>query len=155
MSITMYRDNFHLAKLAKQDVPSIWASFTEGHPVGTYHVYNPMTRKIIFTKDMIFLQMSYGDWNKIENPVVVPKSYEGSDNDEELETVPVINKNDNNNYNVVSDSKSKSNDEESLFDEEVDKEMETIPKTTVNAKAVQRMKNCKLHLMVMPTKTSA
>ena len=39
---------------------------------------------------------------------MIPMSYEGLDDDEKLEMVPVINQNDNNNYNVVSDFESKS-----------------------------------------------
>ena len=46
--------------------------------------------------------------------------------------VPAIYHN-NNNYNVVSDSNSHSNDEK-LFDKDVNKEVKASPKTTVNAK---------------------
>ena len=41
-------------------------------------------------------------------------SYEGSDDEEKLKTVPAINQN-NNNYNVVSDSKSDNEGKENLL----------------------------------------
>ena len=51
---------------------------------------------------MSFLQKSYSEYTKVDKPVVVTKSYEGSENEEEELTVPlVIN---NNNVNAVSDS---------------------------------------------------
>ena len=67
-------------------------------------------------------------------------SFKGSDDDEELEMVHVINQNNNNNYNVENDSESKCNDEENLLDKDVDKEVEDNPMTTFNAKVVQAMK---------------
>ena len=69
---------------------------------------------------MTFLQKSYGDHNKVENPVFVNTSYERS-NDEELEMVPGINQN-NYYYYVVSYSESVNDDdevEEHIFDDEI------------------------------------
>ena len=88
---------------------------------------------------MTFLQKSYGDFNKVEKPVLVTMSYE--DNENELEMIPVVMQN-NNDYNVVSDSKSESDDksEENLFDVNINKEVETRPKTIINSKVVQAMK---------------
>ena len=55
-----------------------------------------------WNKDMSFLQKSYSEYTKVDKPVVVTKSYEGSENEEEELKVPlVIN---NNNVNAVSDS---------------------------------------------------
>ena len=62
------------------------------------------------TQDVTFLQKSYGENSKIEYPVVLNTSYEGSNDEEELEIVPVDNK--NNDVNVVSDSNSDSSDED-------------------------------------------
>ena len=39
---------------------------------------------------MTFLQKSYSEYTKVEKPVVVTTSYEGSNNEEELEIVSVI-----------------------------------------------------------------
>ena len=119
MCIAMYR------KLANQGVTGIWAGFAESHPVGTYHVYNLKTRKMILTKDVIFSQKSHKGWSKVEKMVMVPTSYEGLDNDEELKMIHVINQNNNNNY-----TESKTDNEENLFDEDVNEEEEAAPKTT-------------------------
>ena len=86
MCITMYRDNFHGAKLANQGVLGIWVGFTEGHPIGTYHMYNPKTKKIIVT----FLQKSYRDGNKVEELVMVSMTYKRLDNEEELKIKIII-----------------------------------------------------------------
>ena len=91
---------------------------------------------------MTFLHKSYGDYSKIEKPVLVTTSYEGSNDKEGLETVPIVNQN-NDNYDVVSDSKSESDDnkaEENIFDDDIDEEVKATPKTTVNAKVVLVMK---------------
>ena len=69
--------------------------------------------------------------------------YEGSDEQEELKTVPIVNQNNNNNNNnVVSDSNSDSDDknEEKVFDKDIVKEVKTTPKITVNAKVVHLIK---------------
>ena len=55
--------------------------------------------------------------------------------------VPVVNQN-NNNYNIVSDSKSERDEEteEDLFDVDIDDKVKATPKTTINAKVVQMIK---------------
>ena len=60
---------------------------------------------------------------------------------DDVETVPVINQ--NNNSNVVSNSNSKSNikkADEILFDD-IDKEVKATLKTTISAKVVSAIKN--------------
>ena len=59
--------------------------------------YSTPRQKIYLTKDVIFLHKSYGNCSKVEKPVLVTTSYEGSDEEEAFETVPVVNQN-NNNY---------------------------------------------------------
>ena len=59
--------------------------------------------------------------------------------EEELETISVINHNNSNSYNVVGNSKSKS-DKENLFDEDINEEVEAASKTTMNEKMVWAMK---------------
>ena len=44
---------------------------------------------------MTFLQKSYGFYSKVKKPVLVTTKYERLDDEEELETVPIIS---NNNY---------------------------------------------------------
>ena len=88
MYITTYKDNSHWAKLANRWTPSIWVSYAEGHPTSTYQIFNPKTKKIILTQDLIFLQKSYGDYIKVDKPVAVSTSYERLDEEEEL--IPVV-----------------------------------------------------------------
>ena len=54
------------------------------------------------TKDVTFLQKSYGEYSKVEKPVLVTTSCESSDDEEEFEMVPKINNYENS--NVVNDS---------------------------------------------------
>ena len=78
----------HQAKVANHGTPGIWFSYADSHPIGTYHIFCPKIKKI--TKDMTFLEKSYGDWIKVEIPTVVPVSYEGSDEEEEVKLVWLI-----------------------------------------------------------------
>ena len=89
--ITTYRDSTHQGKLANHDTSGIWVGYVEGHPTNTYWVFNPKTKNIL-TSNVTFLQKSYGDYSKVENPVLVIMSYDRSDDEEELKTVPIISK---------------------------------------------------------------
>ena len=72
-------------------------------------------------------------------------SYEGLDEEEELKTVHVANN--YRNVNVVSDSNGDEseedlkNEDDNFFDEDINDQVEINPKTTVNTKVVQDMKN--------------
>ena len=44
--ISPYHINSHQAKLANQSTRGIWVGFTEGHPFGTYHVFNQKQEKL-------------------------------------------------------------------------------------------------------------
>ena len=93
---------------------------------------------------MTFLQKSYGEYTKVEKPVVVTISYEGSDKEKALETVPFVSN--NNNVNEVSDFKSDSseedfkNNDDNFFDKDINEQVKTSPQTTINSKLVQAMK---------------
>ena len=96
------------------------------------------------TRDVTFLQKSYGECSKVKKPAVLNTRYEGSNEEEELTTVPV--ENNNNNINVVSDSDSNSSNEDFennkgiFFDKDINDQVIASPKTAVNAKVVQAMK---------------
>ena len=64
--------------------------------------------------------------------MMVPKSYKGSDDDEDVEKSPK-NNGDNNNYNIVSDSGSDEEAKKNLF-EDIDDENKATPKTALNPK---------------------
>ena len=59
---------------------------------------------------MTFLQKSYGECTQVKKPVVANTSYEGSDKEEELKIVPIVNN--SNNINIVSDSNSDLSEED-------------------------------------------
>ena len=96
-----------------------------------------MTKTIILTRDITFLQKSYGEYSKAEKPVLVVMRYEGSDNYEELRTAPVVNT--KNNVNIVSDSNNDDdieNDNKTFFDKDINDEVKVTPKTTINTKVM-------------------
>ena len=141
MCIATYNDNIHWAKLANQGTPGIGVSYAEVHPTGTYLVFNPKTKKIILTRDVTFLQKSYGEYTKVEKSILLTISYEGLDSEEELEPIPIVNN--NNNINLVGDSNSDDdieNDNNKLFEEDLDDKVNVTPKTTINAKVVHTRK---------------
>ena len=83
---------------------------------------------------MTFLQKSYGEYSNIEKPVLVTTSYEGSDDEKELDMVSIFNQN-NGNSDIVSDSNSDS-DNKSIVDEDINNNIEATLKTTIKAKEV-------------------
>ena len=85
MWIATYRDNSSQAKLANIGIPDILVGYADCHP--TYQVFNPKTKKIILTLDMIFLQKLYSKYSKVEKPVLVTTNHEGLDDEEELKRV--------------------------------------------------------------------
>ena len=93
---------------------------------------------------MTFLQKSYGEYSKVEKPVVLTMTYEGPDDEEELKIVPI--ENNNINVNIVSNSNSDSSDEdfesneENFLDEDINDQVKASPETTINAKVVRVMK---------------
>ena len=115
MCIITYKDNTHWAKLANHGALGICVGYADGHPSDTCQVFNSKTKKIILFQDVIFLQKSYGEYNKVEKPVFVTMTYEGSDDEEELKTVPIFNSN-YHYYYVVGDSDSDDENEENFFD---------------------------------------
>ena len=91
MCIATYRDNIHQAKLANQHTSVIWVGYAEHYSTGTYRFSTP-TKKIILTRDVTYLQKTYGKYAKVEKSILVTMSNEGSNDEEKLEMVPVIKK---------------------------------------------------------------
>ena len=57
--VTTHRVSSYCAKLANRGTPGIWVGYADGHLTGTYRVFCPKIKKIIFTRDVTFLQKSY------------------------------------------------------------------------------------------------
>ena len=75
MCIAAINYNTHWAKLAYGGTPSIWVGYLENYPTATYRIFNPKTKRIILTWDMTFLKKSYGEYSKVEKPVILNMSY--------------------------------------------------------------------------------
>lgn len=90
---------------------------------------------------MTFLNKSHGELSKVEKPVLVPMSYERSNDNEEVKTVLAHNKNNNFHYNVVSHSENADKVKEILFEGEVEDKIKVTPKTILNPEVLQAMKN--------------
>ena len=89
MCTATFNDNTRWANLANWCITGIWVGYTENHPTGIYRIFNSKTKQIILTWDVTFLQKSYCEYSKVENPVVLNTSYEVSDDEEKLEIIPV------------------------------------------------------------------
>ena len=88
MCVMTYHDNRHQVKLANHGTEGILVSVAYGHPVGTFWVLNPKTWQINLTCDMIFLNKSYNEFNKVDDRVTVLVHYEGSnDDDDDIESI--------------------------------------------------------------------
>ena len=117
----------------------------KNHPTGTHCIFNPKTKRIIVTGDVTFLDKSYGEYHKIQQPVILTTSYERSDDEEELE---IVSKNNNNNsdVNIVSNSNRDSSDddlennEEIFLDKDDNEQVISLPTTPVNSKLIHTMK---------------
>ena len=144
MCIATFMNNTHLAKLANHGTPGIWVGYAENHLTGTCRIFNPKTKCNILTQDVTFLDKSYSECRKVEKPVILTMNYERSNGEEEPEIVPV--ECNNNGVNIVTNSDNDlsnddlKNNEENLFDEEVDDKVISTTKPTLNAKAVWAMK---------------
>ena len=90
MCIATFKDNIHRAKLANRRTPGIWVGYADNHPTGTYRIFNPKTKRIILTRDVTFLNKSYGEFYKVEKPVILTTSYEGSDEEEEPKIIIIV-----------------------------------------------------------------
>ena len=85
MCIATFKDNTHRAKLDNCGTPGIWVGYAENHPAGTHRIFNPITKCIILTRNVTFRNKSYGEYHKVQKPVILTTSYEESDEEEELE----------------------------------------------------------------------
>ena len=89
--------------------------YYDRHQVGTFCVLNPKTRKINLIHDVTFLNKSYGEFNKVDDTVIVPMSYEGLNDEDVDDSIFINNRSNNNDYNVVSDDTESESKEEGFF----------------------------------------
>ena len=87
--------------------------------------------------DVTFLQKSYHEHTKVEKLVVVTMSYEGQDEEEELQIANVVNDSESDSSN--NDIK---NNNDNFFDEVINNQVKATPQTTINTKVVTAIKKC-------------
>ncbi len=52
----------------------MFLGYADGHEARTYHIWNPETKKILISRDVIFLRKNYGDWNQEQEiPQIIAK----------------------------------------------------------------------------------
>ena len=67
MCISTYKDNTHWAKLANFGTSGIWVGYAENCPASIYQIFNPKMKKTILTRNVTFLQKSYGEYTQVQN----------------------------------------------------------------------------------------
>ena len=111
-------------------------------------MYNPKTKNRMI-KDLTFLNESYGEWSKVDKPMLVSMNYEVSNGNKAVKIVLAHNENNDNCYNLVSNSESDKESKENFLEGQVEDELEVTPKTTLNPKVVYAIKNYKLCITKM------
>ena len=64
------------AKLANRGKNCYWIGYAKNHPVGTYRIYNPVTRRVIQSRDVVFMEQG-----KLVTPQVKTPENENDDED--------------------------------------------------------------------------
>ena len=77
-------------------------------------------------------------WVKLKIYVLLPMSYERLDDEEEVKMISAYNENNNNYYNVITNSESNDEVEENLFEGQVEDKIKVTPKTTINPKVLYK-----------------
>ena len=124
------------AKLDDRGKTCIWLGYAKDHAVGTHRIYNPNTRKVILTRDVVFLRQSFGQYvskdKSAESRVIENQNTIAEDDDEEA--IPSL-------LRYVSDDESETESDENEMDGDIHED-EVVPtrQTTVNTKVLRAMK---------------
>ena len=98
----------------------MFLGYADGHAAGTYRIWNPETKKMMISHDVIFLRENYGDWNQeLVSPRITASMLadsDGNDLDIHRHINPQL-------ENLVRDSEN-----ESEIKDESDSEIEDEPK---------------------------
>jgi hypothetical protein len=119
--VVVYQNNKMAAKIKDRGTTCIWLGYAADHAAGTYRVYNPQTKQVIFTRDVQLLNQTYGEYHKAKaikdaerEQSNTPMTIVHDDDSENDDDIPELNQ------NIVSDDES--SDEE---DDRKDSEGET------------------------------
>jgi hypothetical protein len=105
--VVVYQNNNMAPKMKDRGTTCIWLGYAADHAAGTYRVYNPQTRQVIFTRDVQFLNQTYGKYHKAKvikeaereksnKPMTIVHDDDSDDDDD----IPKLN------LNIVSDDES-------------------------------------------------
>jgi len=96
------------AKFDDRGKPCIWLGYAKNHAAGTYRVLNTLTEKVNLTRDVTFLQKSYGNWvDDQEKLTSISNSSDEDDDEDEDELPPLVPPG-----NYVSDDEDESDEED-------------------------------------------
>ena len=72
-----------MAKLLDRGKICMFLGYADGHAAGTYCIWNPETKKVIISCDVIFLRKSYGNWNQEQvSPRIIASMLEETDDND-------------------------------------------------------------------------
>ncbi len=54
----------------------IWIGFADNHASKCYKLLNPETKQVVISRDVTFLDKSFGDWANVKDPAIVPLATE-------------------------------------------------------------------------------
>ena len=134
------------AKLDDRGKTCIWLGYAKDHAIGTHRIYNPKTKAVILSRNVVFLrkslrECSLGNDVSEKQQVQLPTTIEDDDSDDV--PIPPL-------ARMISDDESTGNTEENEMGEDFetpsenvdDDELEVVPSpvTTVNHKVINAMK---------------
>ncbi len=59
-------------KMQNRGKHCIWLGFADNHASKCYRLLNPETKQVVISRDVTFLDKSFGDWANVNDPVIVP-----------------------------------------------------------------------------------
>ncbi len=63
-------------KMQNRGKHCIWLGFADNHASKCYRLLNLETKRIVISRDVIFLDKSFGDWANVKDPAIVPLAAE-------------------------------------------------------------------------------
>ncbi len=63
-------------KMQNRGKHCIWLGFADNHASKCYRLLNPETKQVVISRDVTFLDRSFGDWTNVKEPAIVPLTTE-------------------------------------------------------------------------------
>ncbi len=78
-------------KMQNRGKHCIWLGFSENHSSKCYRLLNPETKRVLISRDVTFLDKSFGDWANVKDSAIVPLATQVIDTIDEYYEVDVPN----------------------------------------------------------------